>query len=435
MIVSTSVINWGIVLIPVIASLYSLLCQILEQRKHRRLLRVMNRYLTVLGTLDDFMKIAMVNIEAPSRIMSEAIDKVRSLNPAQASDMQELQATLKTFTSVAQQAPRDNETSALRSSGLTQAPQGAAGNPFKSWLVWLVIVVSFGGFITVQLVASLSSSLKIVDASVLIVGIVLLLLMQSRLSKTISSRKLIERQAALLAQNFNVRREYVYDAHIQFQQFVKLFQKFAGQMSSIPQARGFLKGISWLNAICHRLESAHSASNLTVDAPLFAVTAYLRKLAEQDYATLATDHGVTLRLSVSDGLAFRITPQDFNQLMTSIVDNAMKFSKPGGEVVVSGSRRFGRTILKVIDKGSGIADDQMRQLFDASSATPDSKSLEAPALSLHINKIIMARVGGELKVSSKPQEGTVVTIVAPKSRRREDLRIPTRILKSTSPLG
>lgn len=436
MTISSSVINWAIVLIPVVASVLSGIRQILEQRKQQRLVRVMNRYLTVLGTLDDFMKVAMSYVEAPARIMNEALDTVRSLNPGQASRIPELEASLKTFSSIARQAPRDNETSALRSSGLTKVPEGLAKNPLKSWLFWGVSVVTVGGFLLLHLFVNQQASIDIVSVAAIVLGIVLLIVMQSRLSKLVSSRMLIERQAALLAQNFSVRREYIYDTHVQLQQFAKLFQKSAGQLSGIPQARGFLKGLSWLNAICRRLESAHSASNLTMDAPLFAVTAYLRKLAQQDYATLATDHGVTLQLSVAEGLAFRITPQDFNQLMTSVVDNAMKFSKPGGEIVVTGSRRFGRTILKVIDKGSGIADEQMRQLFDATSSTnSDNKPLDAPALSLHINKIIMARVGGELKVSSKSQEGTVVTIIAPKSRRREDLRIPTRILKSSSPLA
>jgi signal transduction histidine kinase len=241
-----------------------------------------------------------------------------------------------------------------------------------------------------------------------------------------------ERQTALTAHLFSIRREYIKDLLDDCRKHYDELQRATQPLKGVPQARGLFKGLSWLQVISNRLERAHDTSNLTVDPPLFAVSTYLNKAIQNEYTTMATAHHLTIKSTVEGGLAFRITPGDIAQLMNSIVENALTYSRTGGEVEIRGKRRSEKIIITVSDYGSGIDDERMLTLFKP--IIPNKYEIAAPALNLHLNKIIMARVGGELRISSQKDKGTIVTIIAHRQRNRDNYKVPVHILRSTGAL-
>ena len=429
-------LSWCAMLIPVCTIIFFTAQYQSENRKRTRLIRVAERYTTVLSATNDFMYMAIRYTEAPVRIIHESIERVSSLSKP-SETLEKLQTTAKALARSAGQAVGENKASAERAMIQFEAPYGTPGPLYRSILIWVTVLLSGASLVAIQFVHGAQILPLPIILAIVLIGVLVVVTTYRAMSRMRSSRLLTERKAALLAEAFATRREYIRDTGKQCEAFVSELQSYSKYLAGIPQARNFFKGISWLKAICNRIQGAYDASNLTMDAPLFAASAFIRKAGAQEYHTLAKERGVTLQFYVEDGLAFRITPQDFSSLMTAVMDNAVKFSKPGGEVIVRGQRRFNHAVIKVIDYGDGIPADQLQKTFSIDTTQPSDTApvTEAPALSLHITKIIMARVGGELKISSKPGEGTVVTIIAPKSSRREDLRIPTHILRSTSAVG
>ncbi|MEK7152491.1 MAG: HAMP domain-containing sensor histidine kinase [Patescibacteria group bacterium] len=52
------------------------------------------------------------------------------------------------------------------------------------------------------------------------------------------------------------------------------------------------------------------------------------------------------------------------QLLAILLDNALKYGSPGGEVLVTGEKRGGQYVLSVKDKGPGIAANDLPHIFD-----------------------------------------------------------------------
>jgi two-component system sensor histidine kinase/response regulator len=111
----------------------------------------------------------------------------------------------------------------------------------------------------------------------------------------------------------------------------------------------------------------------------------------------------------------RIDEKAYRQLLTSTLDNAVKFSNKGGTVELQISSKHHQTQIKIIDKGVGIAKDKLNQLFNAFSRATDTETFdyEGMGIDLYMDKLIVDKFGGTIDVASELGKGTTVTIVLP----------------------
>jgi signal transduction histidine kinase len=104
-------------------------------------------------------------------------------------------------------------------------------------------------------------------------------------------------------------------------------------------------------------------------------------------------------------------PEQLQRLFTNLLLNAIRFSPPGGVVVVSVRRQLGRLRIQVSDQGPGIALHHRQAVFERfwtldpageSDATASSTAAHS-GLGLPIARAIARRHGGELSlVSGEP---------------------------------
>ncbi len=133
-------------------------------------------------------------------------------------------------------------------------------------------------------------------------------------------------------------------------------------------------------------------------------------------ALKARESGLDLRVRLPDDLPeITADPRAFRQVLLNLVSNAIKFTERGGAVTVSCRVEAGRLLLSVADTGIGIAGDDLKRIgepfFQASSTY--QRRHEGTGLGLSIVKSLVALHGGEVSVSSKLNEGTVVAVALP----------------------
>jgi signal transduction histidine kinase len=106
---------------------------------------------------------------------------------------------------------------------------------------------------------------------------------------------------------------------------------------------------------------------------------------------------------------------ELHQVLMNLVDNGIKYSKPGGEVIVSVQEEDDRLRVRVSDEGLGIAEEDLPHIFDTAYRAPDARSFreKGSGLGLAIVKRIVERHGGEIRVQSWPGEGTTFTFELP----------------------
>ena len=92
-------------------------------------------------------------------------------------------------------------------------------------------------------------------------------------------------------------------------------------------------------------------------------------------------------------------------MLTNLISNAVKFSKPGGVVSVSASAEGGFTRVSVADRGDGIPEDFRDKIF-GKFAQAEGHRRGGTGLGLAISRTIVERHGGKIGFESETGVGT-----------------------------
>jgi signal transduction histidine kinase len=97
------------------------------------------------------------------------------------------------------------------------------------------------------------------------------------------------------------------------------------------------------------------------------------------------------------------------QVISNLVSNAGKFSRPGTAVTLAAERTDGLVRLSVADRGPGIPDTFRGRIFDRFSQydSSDTRRHGGTGLGLSITKAIVERHGGHLDFAPRPGGGTI----------------------------
>ena len=167
-----------------------------------------------------------------------------------------------------------------------------------------------------------------------------------------------------------------------------------------------------------------------LDEPQYKLSPVMIDLGEvledivQRFEPRAREQGVTLHCVLPADPAVpapfaAVDVELFERAVANLVDNALKFTPPGGLITLRADAEGGELRIAVSDNGSGISADDLPHLFDRLYRARDSV---APAtgeggkgLGLAIVKRIAELHGGRVRADSTPGRGTVVTLALPRA--------------------
>jgi two-component system sensor histidine kinase BaeS len=103
------------------------------------------------------------------------------------------------------------------------------------------------------------------------------------------------------------------------------------------------------------------------------------------------------------------------QVVTNLIDNAVKYSSAGDDVDVAAFAETGVLRLEVRDHGPGVPLEQQRLIFEKFGRAPASGAAAKPGtgLGLFIARSIAEAHGGTLEVSSSVGRGATFTLTLP----------------------
>lgn len=138
----------------------------------------------------------------------------------------------------------------------------------------------------------------------------------------------------------------------------------------------------------------------------------LAREAEQKYADLARDQGITFSARAEDGLELHIDGDKIWSVLDNLVYNALRHTPAGGCVTLTLRRAGDRAELIVSDTGEGIGPEHLPHLFERfykASAERGEKD-GSSGLGLYIVKTSVEAMGGTAAVESAPGKGAVFTV-------------------------
>ena len=137
-----------------------------------------------------------------------------------------------------------------------------------------------------------------------------------------------------------------------------------------------------------------------------------------DFEAVADRDKIDLRMEVADELSCVCDRRGLYRVVSNLVDNAIKYNRPGGWVEVSGSVSDTGVALVVEDSGGGIPAEElgavMQRFYRIDQArTPGQGGL---GLGLAIVKHMVLQMGGKLVLDSREGVGTVATLSLPPAK-------------------
>jgi two-component system, OmpR family, phosphate regulon sensor histidine kinase PhoR len=133
----------------------------------------------------------------------------------------------------------------------------------------------------------------------------------------------------------------------------------------------------------------------------------------------AENKGITIDVTISDGLVARMNPTLLEQAIINLLDNAIKFSEPDGIVGIECFRRDQDVVIRVRDHGCGIPKEHLGRIFERFYRVDKVRSpkVAGSGLGLSIVRHIVMAHGGAITVESSVGYGSTFTISLPLRQR------------------
>jgi len=131
------------------------------------------------------------------------------------------------------------------------------------------------------------------------------------------------------------------------------------------------------------------------------------------YAEVAEDQGVAISLSVAEKCVTIADESRLRQAVGNLLDNAVKYTPPGGTVEVAVNQAAGEVILHVRDTGIGIPREDLPRVWERLYRGDKSRSQRGLGLGLSLVQAIARAHGGECRVDSVEGIGSDFTLRIP----------------------
>ncbi|MEW6058784.1 MAG: ATP-binding protein [Actinomycetota bacterium] len=127
-------------------------------------------------------------------------------------------------------------------------------------------------------------------------------------------------------------------------------------------------------------------------------------------------HGIRVRTVIRPDLPeVPMDPVQVDQVLTNLLENAVRFSPRGGEVVVSASLWHRSVQVRIVDQGPGIPQEDRKRSFEPFVRRADHDPRSGSGLGLAIARAIVLAHGGRIWIEGAPSGGTAVVFELPVS--------------------
>jgi signal transduction histidine kinase len=181
--------------------------------------------------------------------------------------------------------------------------------------------------------------------------------------------------------------------------------------SMLDESEGLIRTFDALLMIA-RAESGHSRDNMKD----FDAAEIVRGVGEL-YEPVAEEKGLSVKVEAADGATIRGNRELLSQALANLVDNAIKYSRPEGEVtealeIVLSARPDGqRVLIGVADHGPGIAEADRARAVERFVRLPQSAAEPGSGLGLSLAAAVARLHGGELRLEDNaPGLRTVIDL-------------------------
>ena len=137
-----------------------------------------------------------------------------------------------------------------------------------------------------------------------------------------------------------------------------------------------------------------------------------------DWVDQAKLRNVQIDLNLSHtNLFVEVNEEKLERAIKELVENAIKYNKDDGRIIISTNEHEDFIILQIADTGIGIEEDSLQKIFELFEQVEQSsytRKYEGAGLGLSLSNKLISFMNGKMSIASQLNEGTTVTISFPK---------------------
>lgn len=199
---------------------------------------------------------------------------------------------------------------------------------------------------------------------------------------------------------------------------VLLYTQLLAEQPLTPQGKDCVHAIAAqaekLQALIQALVKTSRLENgILVLHPQMGEIAPVVQRAVAQYAPRAAEKGLTLTAEAVEGTAV-FDPKWTEEALCNLVDNAVKYTPPGGAVRVEVRSYELFAAVCVIDTGPGIPESEQAQIFERFHRAPEAYQQAGVGIGLYLTRQIAASQGGYVRVNSAPGKGSTFSLYLPR---------------------
>jgi signal transduction histidine kinase len=157
-------------------------------------------------------------------------------------------------------------------------------------------------------------------------------------------------------------------------------------------------------------EAQSGAMKLHVEPIDVAKLAY--RLADL-YGHIADEKGISIQVLMPETLVLNGDANRLPQAVANLVDNAVKYTPPGGRVSIEGWAENGEVTVSVKDTGVGIPPAEHEKVWQRLYRADQSRSERGLGLGLTVVQAIVEAHRGSVSLESEPDHGSSFTMRLP----------------------
>ncbi|MEZ2446314.1 ATP-binding protein [Chitinophaga sp. RCC_12] len=181
--------------------------------------------------------------------------------------------------------------------------------------------------------------------------------------------------------------------------------------------------------------ASNQMKGIGVKADDFDVTLLLNREFEL-LQTLARQKEVKLSHELNKSIMVYADPDMIRLVMRNLINNAIKFTPSGGEVMITATHNGEQAEITVKDNGTGIPVENQHRIFSniyySTSGTQNEKGC---GLGLHLSKDFVERNQGQIWFNSMPGNGSSFSFTIPLSEEPETNPLAYTVVVQDHPLG
>ena len=161
------------------------------------------------------------------------------------------------------------------------------------------------------------------------------------------------------------------------------------------------------------VKASRLEAGIVAPAPAVNPVGPLLENAVEQEGPAALAKQITLTAEPFDGSA-AFDPRWTGEALGNVVNNAVKYTPPGGRVSVSAQLLDSFCRIDVADTGPGVPEGEQAAVFNRFYRGGATRAAEGLGLGLYLAREILARQGGYIRLSSRPGEGCVFSLYLPR---------------------